>query len=93
MPDSDGNCAVHYATREGDAKTIAILGKYGVDFDVNDREGNTLLHLAAMYGQPQAAKYFVRKKKLNMNVRNNRNEKPFETAQRCLEEAKGVSDY
>ena len=50
MCDSDGNCALQYATCSGDAKTIEVLGRYGVDFHVIDKEGNTLLHLAAMHG-------------------------------------------
>uniref|UniRef100_A0A060TAF0 ARAD1B06556p n=1 Tax=Blastobotrys adeninivorans TaxID=409370 RepID=A0A060TAF0_BLAAD len=82
---------VHLAVQIASVKTIEwLLNKYATDpgdeddnkIDVNttDDEGNTPLHLAAMYGRQDVALYLLSLAQINDTITNNRGKQPVEVA-------------
>lgn len=61
--DNTGRAAIHYAVSQGDAETVELMLKKGVDVnltqDAPSEAGDTPLHLACVYGRADIAKLLL----------------------------------
>lgn len=52
---------LHWATRQGHTRMVALLIKNGADYTIRDGEGFTVLHTACQYGRTPIACYLIAK--------------------------------
>ena len=57
----DANEAMFHAVISNDIKSIKSLKKKGLNIDIVDKQGRSLLHIAAEYGHLELFKYFIGK--------------------------------
>ena len=56
MPLMD-NC-LHLATRKGDSDLVKLFIEFGANVDAVNREGQTILHIAALHGDENIIRLF-----------------------------------
>ncbi|XP_025826850.1 protein ACCELERATED CELL DEATH 6-like isoform X2 [Panicum hallii] len=79
----DGGTFVHAAAREKRSKVVALAIRNPMLrglLDVQDRDGNTPLHLAVAAGAPAVAEALLQKGKVRADVLNNDGRTPFDLA-------------
>jgi ankyrin repeat protein len=59
MPDFSGRTLLHYATESSRPDTINMMLEGGIDLDVIDNQGRTVLHHAAMRGNLAATRRLI----------------------------------
>ncbi|KLI46273.1 ankyrin [Brachyspira hyodysenteriae] len=79
--DKNGNdTPLHWAAMKDKPSTINVLLKYGADTKIQNSDGNTALHYAAMYASSDVIKNIVNADKSSVNTANNENMYPIHYA-------------
>ncbi|EKV57225.1 ankyrin repeat-containing protein [Brachyspira hampsonii 30446] len=79
--DKNGNdTPLHWASMKNKPSTVNILLKYGADSKIQNTDGNTALHYAAMYASSDVIKNIVNADKSSVNMSNNENMYPIHYA-------------
>jgi ankyrin repeat protein len=73
---STGETALHISVKSHQANWVGFLLNKGANTEIKDREGNTPLHDAALFGDPAAMTYLI-SMKARVNATNNRGETPL----------------
>lgn len=73
---STGETALHISVKSHQANWVGFLLNKGANTEIRDRDGNTPLHDAALFGDPTAMNYLIGMK-AKVNATNNRGETPL----------------
>ena len=79
--DNNGNdTPLHWASMKDKPYTVNVLLKYGADTKIQNTDGNTALHYAAMYASSEVVKNIVNADKSSVNTANNEKMYPIHYA-------------
>ena len=79
--DNNGNdTPLHWASMKDNPSTVLVLLKYGADTKIQNSDGNTALHYAAMYASSDVIKNIVSFDKSSVNIANNEGMYPIHYA-------------
>jgi ankyrin repeat protein len=74
------------------AELKALFENHGVDPNLQDDQGSSLLHKAVQYRSEATVKMLMEKEEVNVNIRNKRGRTPlWEAASRDYEDKRGFS--
>merc|ERR1712216_903715 len=74
-----GQTALHLAVREDHLAIVELYADRVIGLDVPNKDGDTPLHYAAFHNRPRAAELLL-KAGADMNIRNDKGEKPIDDA-------------
>src|SRR5687768_2899399 len=87
-----GWSAAHFVSCHGDEEGVRLLEKYGCDLDIADQEGNTPLHIAALWGLKRMAAALA-EAGADPTRKNNHGQSPAQLAVASARAQLGISDY
>jgi len=77
LGDGFENTAMHYAVLEGHKAIVKTLLRYGADVNIQNKTGNTPLHVAYAYKRDQIMDYLLEKGASTV-MKNNANQDPYD---------------
>ena len=57
----EGFNALHFAAFRGEIEMVRLFEKYGGDYNVKSKQGNSVMHLASQGDAPNVIKYYLSK--------------------------------
>lgn len=77
--DKNGMTPAHYALKEGKDSLVLLYISWGLNLEIADLNGNTLLHYTAMYQNAKLARTLIIRG-VNRACKNAQNKTPFDLA-------------